>query len=548
MNENDARYNDLQLTESFSVYTQNLAFGILLGKVLLNEKNHPSDLKVLYINHSFELMTGISGELIVEKTARELLATYDSVKFDFISVLGQIAHFESRARFQYNSDRLQRWFQINAYSPLKGYFIALLNDITNEKIVSIKSRVLIENNQTTLDELEKKLSDKNEEIISLKNHYEEALKKAETSNKAKSSFLANMSHEIRTPLNGMIGFADLLSDAELPDDKRIKYAEIINNNGRQLLAIINEIIDLSKIEAGQVMVNKINTNINDLLDQLYLFFSASKHKKENVKLEIIKSTEEIICVTDETKLRQILTNLILNALKFTENGSVTSGYKLIAKDDVEYLEFYISDTGIGIDESDIDIIFERFRQVEKQKYQGGTGLGLPISKAYIELLGGQISVISSSGKGSTFTFNIPYEKARIEDNQPIEITDKSPQFKGKRILIAEDEEINFYYLCEILESTGAEVLYAHNGAEAVDIFKSYNNIDMVLMDIKMPVMNGFEATRQIKLINKQCPVIAQTAFAFSDDLDKAMNAGIDDYLTKPILKDLLIQKLTKYIP
>jgi PAS domain S-box-containing protein len=380
-----------------------------------------------------------------------------------------------------------------------------------------------------------------------------ALEQAEESDRLKSAFLANMSHEIRTPMNGIIGFADLLNNPHIKPEKITRYAEIININGKHLLSIINDIIDISKIEAGQVLINESAVNINNLFDDLVAFFSTFKLRNPKVKIDFSSKLQNnsSLVYTDDIKLKQVLTNLITNALKFTEEGSVSLNCKIVNQEGKDFVLFIVSDTGIGISKANQPVIFERFRQVDftTDKKYGGTGLGLPISKAYVELMGGKIWVDSDIGKGARFYFTIPLKSVNnpaTNDNLNQDPSISFVNWNNKLILIAEDEETNFFFLSEILNQTGAKVIHAHNGSEAIDICVKNQSIDLVLMDIKMPVLNGYEATRKIKELRPDLPVIAQTAFAFSDDLKKALDAGCDDYIAKPILKEYLIEKLNRF--
>ncbi len=388
----------------------------------------------------------------------------------------------------------------------------------------------------------------------IENDLKKALERAEESDRLKSAFLANMSHEIRTPMNGIVGFADLLSNSELDLDKRLKYAEIINVNSKHLLSIINDIIDISKIESGQVTLNEIQVDINSMFDDLLTLFSSSSLCKQDVNIRISSKLNQnnAMIYTDEIKLKQVLTNIINNALKFTDKGSVEFGCRLVEQDKKPYLLFIVADTGIGIAKANHSLIFDRFRQVDFnfERNYGGTGLGLPISKAFIELMGGKIWVDSDIGKGAKFYFIIPYMSAnKTDDDKQLFQTPVSlnMNWKGKSILIAEDDNTDFYFLSEILTPTGVKILRANNGNEAVEICKKDKFIELVLMDIKMPEHNGFDATRTIKATRPGLPIIVQTAFAFSNDLQQALDAGCDDYISKPILKEYLLDKLNNYL-
>ncbi len=377
--------------------------------------------------------------------------------------------------------------------------------------------------------------------------------KAEESDKLKSAFLANMSHEIRTPMNAIIGFSQLLALPTLSADKKKQFIEIINNKGNSLVKLINDIIDASKVDAGQLTVVFTPCNINLLLKSLHRFYQKERlfEKREaiDIKLVIPEGTDSLELVTDEGRFEQVLTNLMGNALKYTERGSIEFGYTL----DSDKITFFVKDTGVGIDPQMQTLIFERFRQVDDSttKKFGGTGLGLSISKGIIELLGGSIWVESELNAGTTFYFTLPYRVNQKDDInneiRVIEDEDHYPDWRKKVILVAEDEEYNYIYLSEILNLTGANILWAKDGAQAVDLVNNIKKIDLILMDIKMPVMNGYAATMEIRHINPQLPIVAQTAYAFSEDRQKAEAAGCSDYLTKPINSKELFEVLEKYL-
>ena len=367
--------------------------------------------------------------------------------------------------------------------------------------------------------------------------------KAEESDRLKSAFLANLSHEIRTPMNGIIGFSDLLKDPDNTIAERNEYINIINNCSYQLLSIITDIIEISKIETNLVTLNEEPVDINLLLTNLYKELSINNLQKQDVGFRLVNTQLEFHekIIVDDTKLKQVLTNLITNAFKFTESGFIEFGCKTVNN---SFLEFFVKDTGSGIDKEYHNVIFERFRQVEneKTKMQSGSGLGLAISKAYIEMMGGSIHLESAPGKGSLFYFTVPAKMAGIEQESSL----KTPSmvlnnYDNDVILIAEDDETNFNLLQAIFFAKSVKIIRAVNGKEAVDICISNTDITLVLMDIKMPVMNGLEATRQIKSFRPRLPIIAVTAHALTGDKEMALLAGCDGYISKPIKKDQLFQ-------
>lgn len=383
--------------------------------------------------------------------------------------------------------------------------------------------------------------------------------KAKTSDKLKTSFLSNMSHEIRTPMNAIVGFSQLLTTPELPEDKKEVYVNQINYNAEQLLKLIEDIIEVSKIEAGKVKVDKSECYVNQLLDELHTSFTAHKGilGKHNVKLKISKDVRDrdFVVFTDRYRLNQILSNLLGNALKFTDKGFIEFGYNKDKDEGKDVLEFYVKDTGLGINKDKLPYIFDRFSKIpaSKTKLYGGTGIGLSISKSLVELLGGRIYVESEENKGTAFYFTVPFEKreggnktkSENENNEYGVV--RRYNWADKKILVAEDEEMNFLYLNEVLKATKAKIVWMQNGKLAVEEFKAKpHEYDLVLMDIKMPKMDGYEATKAIKEIDKNTPVIVQTAYAMKSEREKGFAAGCNEYLEKPVKQDLLFQLIEKY--
>jgi PAS domain S-box-containing protein len=373
-----------------------------------------------------------------------------------------------------------------------------------------------------------------------------AKEKAEESDKLKTAFLHNISHEIRTPMNAIVGFSALLGEPEIDEKTRKSYIEVIMQSSNHLLSIITDIVDISNIEANLIKTYKNEVCINATLISLCnQFIPKAAEKKVNMICETGLSDADALVLTDNTKLSQILSNLMSNSLKFTDTGTIKIGYKLVEN----FLEFCISDTGIGISSEHHSRIFDRFYQVSNamERLYEGTGLGLAISKAYVEHLGGKIWLTSEPGKGSSFFFTIPYEKqvATIFPDSEQKAPDGFVFPVKKVILVAEDVESNFKLIRYFLTGSNAEVLHAYNGKEAVEKCLSTGKIDLILMDIKMPVMDGYTAVKLIREKNTTVPIIAQTAYA--DDKEKAIECGCSGFLSKPFDKKGLFKVLCEFI-
>lgn len=390
-----------------------------------------------------------------------------------------------------------------------------------------------------------------EDVTEKKRLFEEliiAKNKAEESDRLKTAFLHNISHEIRTPLNGITGFTQIVVNSNISDEKRAEYGKIIGDCSKQLISIVDDIISFSIIEAGQEKVNNTECSIDSILGYI---------KDQNTEQAITKNLsftifseladKNISVFTDKTKLFQILNNLVSNALKFTSKGFIKVNCRL----DNNFIVFSVADSGIGILPDMHKEIFKRFRQVETSNTRqfGGSGLGLSISKAYVELLGGKIWLESEINNGSTFFFTIPFNQVpeiditenQIDDAISFELSDT------KILLIAEDEDSNFILLEELLSNTNIRILRAVNGVEAVEICKSRQNIDLILMDLKMPVMDGYEATKQIKGFSPNIPIIAQTAYTNVKDRNKAFDCGCSDFISKPYKIERLLSKIRKQL-
>lgn len=401
--------------------------------------------------------------------------------------------------------------------------------------------------------LELLVDEKTKELLNEVDERKKATIKAEQSDRLKTAFLANMSHEIRTPVNAITGFTELLYDKDLSIEEQEVYLEYIKNGGNALLTLIDDIIDISKIEAGQLVIRQEECSVNTLLSDLYKLFQQMKQKKgkNDIDLRVAQDLldNDLVIQTDANRLKQILSNLIGNAIKFTHKGYVEFGYKI---ENPEQIIFYVKDTGIGIAKDKLDIIFQRFRQVEETftKNYEGTGLGLAISKKLTNLLGGKMWVESLPEEGSTFYFSLPLQivetgnkKAKLNGKEV-----KSIAFDKKNILVVEDEDSNYILTETILKAIDVNVLRAENGIAAVDMISNNGRtIDLILMDIKMPLMNGFDATVEIKKIKSEIPIIAQTAYTLAEEKEKCLAAGCDDYIAKPIDRKLLLEKINKFL-
>jgi len=375
---------------------------------------------------------------------------------------------------------------------------------------------------------------------------------AEESDRLKSAFLANMSHEIRTPMNGIIGFADLLKEPRLSTEEQKEYISLIELSGARMLNIINDIVDISKIESGQMTINMTESNINDQIEYVYTFFKPEVEQKGmHFSFKNGLLSKESVIRTDREKVFAILINLVKNAIKYSDAGAIEFGYVLNSSGETSMLEFFVKDQGVGIPINRQKAIFERFVQADtgdKRAYQGA-GLGLAISKNYVEMLGGTIWVISEPAKGSTFYFTLPYhtalqDKTELKGNTKV---NKSENISNNlKTLIAEDDQFSERLISITARKFSKQIWNAGTGTETVDICRNNPDIDLILMDIQMPEMNGYEATMRIREFNSEVIIIAQTAYGLSGDREKAIEAGCNDYISKPIDKDELLALILKY--
>ncbi len=389
------------------------------------------------------------------------------------------------------------------------------------------------------------------DITSLKNYGREleiAKEKAEESDRLKTAFLHNISHEIRTPMNAIIGFSGLLSDQNVEAEKRTQYTDIIIQSSNHLLSVINDIMRIASIEAGQETLTESQFDLNTALEYLHeQFWLKAREQNTSLELKLSLPETEIELIADETKLVQVLANLIDNALKFTKMGAVTFGYKIMETE----LEFFVKDSGIGIAPELHQEIFKRFHQVESTNTRkfGGSGLGLSISKAYVELMGGRIWVSSTLNEGSVFYFTVPLKRTNKSTAFATTVSDPDEGIDSKdrrTLLIAEDEESNYDLLKEQLSSLRLNILRAKNGIEAVELCRT-KIIDLILMDIKMPLMDGFLATKKIREFMPDIPIIAQTAFNSEEDKELAVESGCTTLICKPLKKEIILSAISEYL-
>lgn len=406
--------------------------------------------------------------------------------------------------------------------------------------------------QRKYDEVCQRLKTANAQLEQAQNklkEYEEKAAKAEKASQMKSLFLANMSHEIRTPLNAIEGFSRVMVETD-SQKERLNYMEIIESNNSRLLSLVNEILDLSRVESGEIVIKNKPTDLNYLMKSIKQLFKF--RCPETVMLKFEEPELSVNMTTDENRLTQVFSNLISNALKHTSKGSITYGYKLI--NDNQEIEFRVADTGSGIEPAFIEHIFDTYASQDAEQ-QRGFGLGLALCRIIIEKMGGSIRVESQLGKGATFIFTLPFHgtiggisvsnRMSTQNLRTLRVSTRPDTHSMKTVLVAEDEESN-YELVRIVLQKRYNLLRAHNGIEAV-MMNEEEHPDLILMDIRMPGMNGLDATRIIKEVNPETPVIALSAFAFDENIREAKAAGCDEFMAKPFKVEDLIEVIKKHI-
>ncbi|MUP38605.1 response regulator [Labilibaculum euxinus] len=481
-----------------------------------------------------ELLAIINGENSFEKEAK--VKTLEGEVVEVIIKLFYTRHNDKFIAYVSTTDITSRKKTAHALKQKNDEFLRL-----NAELEST-------NKEYELLNLEYKTI--NSEILKTNIELEKAKEKAIESDHLKSAFLANMSHEIRTPMNTIIGFSDLLGQPSLTLERRQKFLKLVQSSSEHLLRIIDDIIDVSKLESNQLKVNKKSCLLNELLYEIKESQSMIKIVKNKnditLQLNIPPNTENLNITCDPTRFRQIVYNLVSNAFKYTEKGFVEIGYSISHVDSMVHL--YVKDTGFGIQAEMFQMIFERFRQIENQNLQEGTGIGLSIVKGLVHLLGGEIWIESKVNEGSTFHFTIPIS----EQSKPVIEKKVTPQITNSidlsecLVYIAEDNISSFLLLEELLQATEVKLKHAVNGEELINLINSHTP-DLILLDINMPVMNGFEAMNKIRKTHPSIPVIAQTAYAMAEEREKCIAAGCTDYISKPINAALLLEKIRKYL-
>jgi PAS domain S-box-containing protein len=485
-----------------------------------------------------------------EERFRKLFESHAAVKLLIDPESGSIIDANNAAAefYGWNMERLRKMnlFDICTQSPGdlkkmlgrtnqdKGIFFESVHRLASGSLRDVEvfaSRIDIEDH-TYLHTIVHDITDKKKILTDLII----AKEKSEESDRLKTAFMHNISHEIRTPMNAIVGFTSLMESSDLSEETRKQYFDIIYQSSNQLLSIISDIVDISNIETGHLKISPEKVNINLILRKLYEQYSY-KAKLENITFVVSVTLEDSSAITicDEIKLIQVISNLLNNAFKFTTKGSVEFGYSKLNG----YLQFFVKDTGSGISEENFSRIFDRFYQIENPFIKpGGTGLGLSICKAYVELMGGRIWLESEPGKGSTFYFTLPFLNIHGTQKEKKKDTEDGCFViaPGRLILIAEDDDINYFLLNEMASAQGMRIVRAKNGLEAVERCEKMMDIDLVLMDIKMPVMDGFVATSKIKSNRPDLPVIAITAYAQDTERNKVFSYGFSDYISKPIEK------------
>ena len=507
-----------QNEKKYQMLFNTLSEGVALNEIVYNEDHEMVDYRIIEVNKAYYTASGIEGIDVVGCLATQLYG----MSSEFIKAFWQEHKKKTTTAYtEFANETNTKFYYISTSPFVDDTFVTSFIDIT------------------AIKQAEKALKEQNEILITAK-------EQAEESNHLKTAFLQNISHEIRTPMNAICGFADLLGKPELSEERRNRFVTIIKNNASQLLSIVTDILTISSLETKQEKANISKVDLNTLIqDLLAVFKPQAHHRNLSLYAKAGLTGRESVVLTDQTKVTQVLTNLISNALKFTHSGSVEFGYSLNPHNETKELLFYVKDSGIGIQPEQLGQIFERFVQadVSINRHYGGTGLGLSISKGFVEILSGRIWVESSPGNGSAFYFTIPYlpSEETPAGNKP------KAQYSGKgTILVAEDEQYNYLLIQEVFSDSEIELIHAKDGQETLEKFKSNDGIGLVLMDIKMPFMNGDECAKKIRALRPEVPIIAQSAYALDHEIEQ-YGSIFDAYIKKPIEVNELRSKVHKHL-
>lgn len=489
-----------------------------------------TDGRVIYWNPFAEKLYGYTAKEAIGKTTIELISDEKTKEY------GE----QTMQRLKEGENRANEFLARCKNGEYKTIHVSA-NPIYDEK-GNVTHLIGISYDITQKKQAEENLKKMNQELL-------EAKEKAEESDRLKTEFLQNLSHEIRTPMNGILGFSSFLSEPNLEEEKRKYYSTMVRNCGQQLLKIIDDILDISRLQTKQITHTQIEFSLNDLLEELFLDFNP-KAKENKISLFLKKglSDRESMILSDKISLTKILQNLVENAIRFTSEGFVEFGYT--QKDNL--LELYVKDSGIGISSERHESIFTRFSQgqTDISNKTGGLGLGLSIVKEFVDILNGNIKLVSDKEKGATFFITIPFIPANRTYGKNTDVTILENKLEYS-ILVAEDEEINFFIIETFLQKIikcKFELLHVTDGRQAVEICQNNPNISLVFMDIKMPIMDGYSATLKIKEIHPNLPVVAQTAYSREEDKKRALSSGCDDFLSKPLNEEKLTEIIEKYLP